>query len=92
MVTTEDEDVIIELRVITSTYSSCQTKSNTFMHCKQNQETLMFTDILPNISQVEQNRLEFNFDVHLSCQHREKPSKIEFQVILSTTKCLVLCW
>lgn len=49
----------------------------------------MSTGIVPNIPQVEQNHLEFNFDVHLSRQHREKLSKIEFQVILSTGKCLV---
>ena len=61
------------------------------MYCKQNEETQMLTDIVPNISQVEQNRLEFNFDVHLSRQHREKPSESESQVIFSTEKCWVLC-
>ena len=56
-------------------YSRCQIRSQPFMHCKQNEETPMFTDIVPNIPQMERNRLGFNFDVHLSRQHREKPSK-----------------
>ena len=72
-------------------YSLCQTRSQTFMHCKQNEETQMFTDMVPNIPQMKQNCLGFNFDVHLPRQHREKPSRIGFQVILSTGKRLILC-
>ena len=60
------------------------------MHCKQNQETEMFTDIVPNISQVKQNHLRFNFDAHLSRQHCEKSLETESQVILPAEKCLAL--
>ena len=51
----------------------------------------MFTDIVPNISQVKQNGLRFNFDVYLSRRCHEKPSEIESQMIPSTGKCLLLC-
>ena len=56
-----------------------------------NEETRTFTDAVPDTFQVEKSIWDPTFDVHLSHQHREKPSKIESQVILSTGKCLILC-